>query len=73
MGVIQSQERAVLVVVVIDQRGVECAAAEDAGPDKIPKGRAKDVGVGEPLNESLLSLDQSKLSMGGNQQHQRQQ
>lgn len=36
MGVIESQEGAVLVV--IDQRRVQGAAAKDAGADEVPEG-----------------------------------
>ena len=49
MGVVEGQEGAVLVV--IDQRRVQRAAAEDAGADEVPERRADDVGVGEPVLE----------------------
>ena len=42
MRMVQRQERAVLVV--IDQRRVERAAAEDSGADEVPERGADDVG-----------------------------
>jgi len=47
MRMIQRQKGAVLVI--IDQRRVQRAAAEDAGADEIPERGTDDVGVGEPV------------------------
>ena len=47
--VVERQEGAVLVV--IDERRVERAAAEDAGADEIPERRAEDVEIGEAVIE----------------------
>ena len=71
MGVVERQERAVLVVV--HQRRVERAAAEHAGADEIPERGADDVGVGEPVFELAMRLDQPvMLDRLDDQQHQRQ-
>ena len=42
------------MLVVIDQRRVQRAAAENAGADEIPERRADDVGIGEPVFELPL-------------------
>ena len=56
---VERQEGAVFVIV--HQRRVERAAAEDAGADEIPERRADDVGVGEPVLEFLMRLDQAVI------------
>ena len=58
MGVVEGQERAVLVV--IDQRRIQRAAAKDAGADEIPERGADDVGVGETVFELAIVLDQRR-------------
>ncbi len=58
--VVERQEGAVLVI--IDERRIERAAAEDAGADEIPERRAEDVEVGEAVIErSRRALDQPVL------------
>ena len=53
VGVVEGQERSVLVVV--DQRRIQRAAAEDAGADEIPEGGTDDVGVGQAVFELAAS------------------
>jgi hypothetical protein len=70
MGVIESQEGAVLVV--IDQRRVQGAAAKDAGADEVPEGGPDYVGVGQPVIERLLPANELVLlDCLDDQQHQR--
>ena len=57
--VVERQEGAVLVV--IDERGIERAAAEDSGADEVPEGRAEDVEIGEAVIECRGALDQPVL------------
>ena len=52
MGMVERQEGAMLVVV--DQRRVERAAAEYARAHEIPERRADDVGIGKPIFELLM-------------------
>jgi hypothetical protein len=56
VSVVEGEERAVLVV--IDERRVEGAAAEDAGADEIPEGGADDIEVGETVFEFSSRLDE---------------
>ena len=56
---VERQEGAVLVVV--DERRVQRAAAEDARADEIPERRADDIGVGEAVFEFLMRLDQAVI------------
>ena len=69
--VVQRQEGAVLVVV--DERRVERAAAEHAGADEVPERRADDIGIGEPVLELLMRLDEAVVvDRLDDQEHQRQ-
>ena len=68
---IESEESAVLIVV--HQRRVERAAAEHTGADEIPESGTDDVGVGEPVFEFAMRLDQPvMLDCFDDQQHKRQ-
>lgn len=62
VGMIQGEEGAVLVGV--HQGRVERAAAEHAGADEVPEGGADDVGVGEPVFECPVGLDQAVMLDG---------
>ena len=53
MRVVQGQKRAVLVV--IDQRRIQRAAAKDPGADEVPERRANDVSIGETIFELSIA------------------
>jgi hypothetical protein len=70
MGMVEGQESAMLVVV--DERRVKGAAAEDARPDEIPERRAEDVQISKRVIECCGPLDQAVLrNRLQDQQHQR--
>ena len=54
MGVVEGQECAMLII--IDQRSVERAAAEHTGADEIPERRSKDEQIGKAVVEPFGSL-----------------
>lgn len=41
------------MLIIVDERGIECAAAENASTDKIPECRPYHIGVGQPVFELL--------------------
>ena len=68
---VERQEGAVLVVV--HQRRVERAPAEHARADEIPERCPDDIGVGQPVFEFLMRLDEAVvIDRLDDQQHQRQ-
>ena len=55
------------------QRSIERAAAKDTCTDEIPEGRADDIGVGQPVLDCMMRLDQAVIvDRLDDQEHQRQ-
>ena len=66
MGVVERQERAMLVI--IDQRRIDRPAAEHPGADEIPEGGAENVQIGQPGAVSLTATCLCERSYGYAQQ-----